>query len=93
MNLLRGIKQEGSYITFHCRELSSWLPQATMVDYLARFWQKNYYVEKSDKKMVILQTLPEKWLSCKILAKTTKFVPVELRFDCCTLSIFFKIVF
>ena len=59
------------------------LPQSRPDDYLARFcqnlaknclsckiWQKNGYLARSARKMVILQDLPEKWLSCKILASS-----------------------
>ena len=41
--------------------------------YLARFCQnlaKTVYLARSGRKMVILQDLPEKWLSCKICQKT-----------------------
>ena len=35
-----------------------------------KIWQKNGYLARSARKMVILQDLPEKWLSCKILASS-----------------------
>ena len=46
-------------------------PQSRPDDYLARFCQnlaKTVYLARSARKIVILQDLPEKWLSCKILA-------------------------
>ena len=50
-----------------------WLPQSRTDGYLARFCQnvaKTAYLARSDRKMVILQDLAEKWLSCKILASS-----------------------
>ena len=48
-------------------------PQSRPDGYLARFCQnlaKTAYLERSDRKMVILRDLAEKWLSCKILASS-----------------------
>ena len=48
-------------------------PQSRPDGYLARFCQnlaKTAYLARSDIKMVILQDLAEKWLSCKILASS-----------------------
>ena len=48
-------------------------PQSRPDGYLARFGQnlaKTDYLARSGRKKVILQDLPEKWLSCKILASS-----------------------
>ena len=47
-------------------------PQSRPDGYLSRFCQnlaETVYLARSGRKIVILQDLPEKWLSCKICQK------------------------